>query len=234
MRRVARLGIILKHHMTRAGNLDPLTVRDAGEHFLTGVNAEYVRLPTAQDQGRAANLTQKVPGLLRVVRLEVRVENGLVYPPRNPAVRALFEHPGEARLAVFFRGFGVAYFQKRPGRLPRIKPRRCLPQLGAYALHARGVNLRADVQDAQRQHPLGVTRGVVDGVETAHRVADQDELVELERLDKGFHIRDVGFPRVVAVRSPVGLAPPALVQGQDPIPVAHDCGPLIEPVAIGA
>ena len=64
-----------------------------------------------------------------------------------------------ARLAVFFRGFGVAHFQKRPGRLPRIKPRRCLPQLGAYALQARGVNLRADVQDAQRQHPLGVTRG---------------------------------------------------------------------------
>src|SRR5439155_5105896 len=98
------------------------------------------------------------------------------------------------------------------GRVDRIDLRRLGDEL-ADSLRTTAADVGAGIDQHEALQTVGVTGGVDERVERAHRLADEPEALDAEMLDEALDVAPVGLRLVVHRRRPLALAVSALVEG---------------------
>src|SRR5215510_7973456 len=208
--------IVLKDHVPRLGNLYLAGLGLGSKHLLACIRAQDVGVGSTHNQGGTA---ETPPGRPEVFRcggaLAPLLPNGKIVAPANLAVRQRFRGVLQAPSEDFWSGVAVLLAHVGHHGFKRLELLGHRQNLLANTRTALRVCRRADINDDELLHLLGIASAEGNAVTTAQGVPNQDKGVEVQSGGDIEEVCDIRGRRIDAVLGPLAIAAAALVQGQN-------------------
>ncbi len=200
------------------GYLDGLDARVQRAHAIGHGRLQVIGAPAPHHQRGARDRAQAGLQVHRPRGIGMQPRRGdarMVVAPGEAALRQRREHALQPLQSCLLGHRGPQRAHEVRCRFPVRERRGRHGQLPADAGRAlAGIEgARAGILDHQPPHALPVPARIDDGVHPAHRMAQQVEGIQAQRIHDALQVGHIGVRVVVARRIPVGLATPPLVEG---------------------